>query len=113
MGNTRALNRTIPRLREIRDVEKCYGLAAIDVLGEHGGVFLSGKAVGGLVNPHSRYGDSFVGIIDHIPSTARRDAGEMAAPKHCVDTWMSEQIALLKERETASNRVNIRKLLYL
>ena len=91
------LNRTIPRLREIRDLEKCYGLAAIDVLGEPGGVFLSGKAVGGLVNPHSRYGDSFVGIIDHIPSTARRDAGKMAAPRHCVDTWMSEQMALLKE----------------
>ena len=91
------LKRAIPRLREIRDGKKCYGVAAIDVLGQHGGVFLSGKAVGGLVNPHGRYGDSFVGLIDHIPTTARRDAGEMAAPRHCVDMWISEQMALLKE----------------
>ena len=91
------LKHAIPRLREIRDGEKCYGVAAIDVLGQHGGVFLSGKAVGGLVNPHGRHGDSFVGVIDHIPTTARRDAGEMAAPRHCVDMWMSEQMALLEE----------------
>ena len=37
------LARALPRLREIRDGEKCYGLAAIDVLGQHGGLFLSGK----------------------------------------------------------------------
>ena len=91
------LTQAIPRLREIRDGEKCYGLAAIDVLGQTGGAFLSGKAVGGLVNPHSRYDDSFVGLIDHVPTTARRDAGEMAAPQHSIDTWMSGQMALLKK----------------
>lgn len=90
------LVRAIPRLREIRDGEKCYGLAAVDVLGPTGGVFLSGKAVGGLVNPHSRFDNSFVGLIDHLPSTAQRGPGEIAAPKNCMARWMVEQIALLK-----------------
>ena len=93
------LRQASSRLREIRDGEKCYGLAAVDVLGQAGGVFLSSKAVGGLVNPHSRYDDSFVGLIDHLPSTARRDAGEMAAPQHSIEIWMSEQMDLLKRAD--------------
>ena len=90
------LTRALPRLREIRYGGKCYGLAAIDTMGLLGGTFLSGKAVGGLVNPHSRYGDSFVGIIEHIPATARRDPGEIAAPKETFEEWALEQIRLLK-----------------
>ena len=91
------LKRALPRLREIRDGEKCYGLAAIDVLGKNGGLFLHGKAVGGLVNPHSRYDDSFVGLIDHFPASAQRGPGEVAAPKGSMERWMGEQIALLRE----------------
>lgn len=94
---TSGLTRAIPRLREIRDGDKCYGLAAIDVLGQNGGFYLSGKAVGGLVNPHSRFDDSFVGLIDHLPASAQRGPGEIAAPKRSMATWMGEQIALLRE----------------
>ena len=90
------LTRALPRLREIRNGQKCHGLAAIDVLGLRGGVFLSGKAVGGLVNPHARYDDSFVDLIDHLPATAQRGPGEMAAPKESIERWVSEQIRLLR-----------------
>ena len=89
------LTRALPRLREIRDGEKCYGLAAIDVLGQHGGLFLSGKAVGGLVSPHARHDESFVGLIDHFPASAQRGPGERAAPKGSMERWMEEQIDLL------------------
>ena len=92
-----SLTRAIPRLREIRDGEKCYGLAAIDVLGLGGSLFLSGKAVGGLVNPHSRYDNSFVGLIDHLPANAQRAPGERLAPKDSMERWMTEQMALLNE----------------
>ena len=92
------LARAITRLRPIRDGDKCYGLAAIDVLGgAGGGPFLSGKAVGGLVPPHGRYDEFFIGLINHLPATARRDAGEMAAPRHSFDAWLLEQVALLKQ----------------
>ena len=91
----RGLMRALPWLREIRDGPKCYGLAAIDVLGLHGGVFLSSKAVGGLVNPHGRYDDSFVGLIEHLPAGAQRGPGEVAAPAESMERWMTEQICLL------------------
>jgi len=90
------LSRALPRLQEIRDSQRCYGLAAINVLGRHGGVFLSGKAVGGLVNPHARYDDPFVGLIEHFPATAQRAPGEIAAPQESLQVWISEQIRLLK-----------------
>ena len=90
------LARATARLRAIRDGDKTYGLAAIDVLGQRGGLFLSAKAVGGLVPPHGRADEFFVGLINHLPANARRDAGKIAAPKHSVDAWLSEQAALLK-----------------
>ena len=96
-GAKSGLMRAIHRLSEIRDGQKCYGLAAIDVLGPTGGLFLSAKAVGGLVNPHNRYDDSFVGLIDHFPTTAQRAPGEIAAPSGSMERWIAEQIALLKE----------------
>lgn len=94
-ANTR-LTRALPRLREIRHSGKCYGLAAIDTIGRQGAEYLSGKAVGGLVNPRARYDDSFVGLIQHVPATAQRDPGEISAPKVTFERWVSEQIHLLK-----------------
>ena len=91
------LARALPRLREIRDDKKCYGLAAIDVLGQSGGLFLSGKAVGGLVEPHNRHGESFVGLIDHLPNSAQRGPGDRAATEDSMERWMEEQIDLLKD----------------
>ena len=91
------LSRALPRLREIRDGVKCYGLAAIDVLGQNGGLFLSGKAVGGLVNPHDRHREAFVGLLDHFPDSAQRGPGEIAAPRVSMERWIAEQIDLLND----------------
>ena len=57
---------------------------------------MSSKAVGGLVSPHARYDDSFVGLIEHLPATAQRAPGEMAAPQESMERWVEEQIGLLK-----------------
>ena len=89
------LAHALPRLREIWDGEKCFGLAAVNVLRRQGGVFLSSKAVGGLVNPHAGFDDSFVGLMDYMPAGAQRGPGLMAAPKACIDQWVSEQLQLL------------------
>ena len=94
---TVGLTRAVSRLRPIRDGDKVYGLAAIDALGQRGGLFLSGKSVGGLVPPHNRYDASFVGLIDYTPASAKREAGEIAAPKQSVDAWLVEQLRLLKK----------------
>jgi len=91
------LARALPRLREIRDGAKCYGLAAIDVLEQNASLFLSAKAVGGLVQPHSRHNESFVGLIDHFPDSAQRHPGDIAAPEDSMKRWMEKQLDLLKD----------------
>ena len=90
------LNRVGSRLRMIRDGDRVLGLAAIDVLRQRGGLFLSAKSVGGLVAPHNRYDTSFVGLIEHNPANAKREAGEIAVPRDSMDTWMTEQLDLLR-----------------
>ena len=54
-----------PRLREIRHGNTCYGLAAIRTLRAGPCDFLSAKSVGGFAARDG--GDSFVGLIDHLP----------------------------------------------
>ena len=80
-----------PRLREIRDEQGCYGLAAISVSVPPHGSFLSLKSVGGIATPHHPDQDqSFVGLIDCIPANAQRSAGEMRAPQGALQSWLSE-----------------------
>ena len=102
-GVSVGLMRTVPRLREIRDGETCYGLAAVDVLQQNHGLFLSGKSVGGLVNPHSRFDNAFIGLIDHVPATAQRAAGDVAAPENSMTMWMAEQVSLLKDENLSAS----------
>ena len=85
-----------PRLREIRDGNICHGLAAIRV-GQAGPCdFLSAKSVGGFaVHDVSA---SFVGLIHHLPDSAKREPGKIAAPKTAVDVWLLEQVGLLHGR---------------
>ena len=86
------------RLREIRDGGICYGLAALRV--EHAAPqdFLSAMAVGGFVTHDVNGG--FVGLIDHLPKSARREPGETAAPRHAIEAWLAEQVSLLRESVT-------------
>lgn len=83
-----------PRLREIRDGNTCYGLAAISVARGRPCDFLAAKSVGGFVAHDT--GHSFVGLIDHLPNSAKREPGEIAAPRKILEAWLSEQVALLK-----------------
>ena len=88
----------VPRLREIRDDNTCYGLAAISI--DHTSAccdFLSAKSVDGLA-VHDTIHRSFVGLIGHLPNSAKRDPGEIAAPRSAVDNWLSEQVGLLHGR---------------
>ena len=82
-----------PRLREIRDGKHNHGLAAISTVRGGPCDFLSAKSVGGFaVRDTSEW---FVGLIDHLPNSAARGPGEIAAPRHALDAWLSEQVELL------------------
>ena len=86
----------VGRLREIRDGDKIYGLAAINTGSWTGCNFVSAKAVGGLVPLHDRQDEAFVGLIDHYPSNAKREAGEKIAPRQTLRLWLQKQLELIK-----------------
>ena len=92
------------RLREIRDGETCYGLAAlqIDRIAPHN--FLTAKAVGGFTTHDSQ--GAFVGLIEHLPASAKREPGEIAAPKEAMDCWLSEQVSLLPASMTPIQNIS-------
>ena len=84
------------RLREIRDSNRCYGLAAIAVSPPPLGSFLSLMSVGGIATPHHpQQNQSFVGLIDYLPANAQRTPGELAAPQQAIEKWLTEQADLL------------------
>ena len=76
-----------------RDGETCYGLAALRIEYTAPHDFLTAKAVGGFVT-HDPQG-AFVGLIDHLPNSAKREPGTIAAPKQVMDSWLFEQVSLL------------------
>ena len=87
------------RLREIRDDNTCYGLAAINTVRVHPCNFLSAKSVGGLTARDGHdWDESFVGVIDYLPRSAKRDPGEIAAPRKAVESWIVGQLELLQGR---------------
>ena len=95
------VNAATPRLREIRDENGCYGLAAIAVSSPPLGSFLSLMSVGGIATPHHpQQNQSFVGLIDHLPANAQRNPGEIRAPRHALEQWLSEQADLLNVPST-------------
>ena len=89
----RLIDSVSPRLREIRDGEVCYGLAALRIHRTAPHDFLTAKSVGGLVN-HDSHG-AFVGLVDHLPNSAKREPGAIAAPRQAIDFWLAEQVSLL------------------
>ena len=85
------------RLREIRDGNICYGLAAISTVRAGPCDFLSAKTIGGLTAREEHYtGDPFVGVIQYLPRSAKRDPGEIVAPRSAVESWLSQQVELLR-----------------
>ena len=86
------------RLREIRDDTTCYGLAALRINHASPCDFMSAKSIGGITDP-DRYStnNEFVGLIDYLPRNAKRDPGEIVAPRSAVESWLSEQVALLQD----------------
>lgn len=90
-----SIHNHVGRLREIRDGDSCYGLAAINTGPRPSYGFVSAKAVTGLVCPHDRLDEPFVGLIDHTPANAKRDPGSILAPREVMRSWLKEQAELV------------------
>jgi hypothetical protein len=91
------------RLRPIIKDGRTLGMAALSITnsGNHDGLGTV-KTVGGLatgITPTD--GSQFVGVIDYKPNSAKRDAAlETSAGQAALETWATEQKALLPDRAT-------------
>lgn len=85
------------RLRFIDENNRSLGLAAISTSLQQGSTFLSMRTVGGLsTGIHARGAAQFVGFIDYLPKSAKRDiTGTPAASKEILESWANEQIRIL------------------
>lgn len=99
----RLIDPLVTRLREIRHNNVCYGLAAISTVRAGLCDFLSAKSVGGLtVRDGNPTHDGFVGVIDYLPNSAKREPGEIAAPRGAIEAWLLEQVDLLEDGDLSA-----------
>ncbi|WP_162010841.1 ATP-binding protein [Neptuniibacter caesariensis] len=88
----------IHRLRPIIDNDQWHGLAAISVAPTTEQNFLSLNAVGGLNSSvHHRSGEHYMGYIDRLPQSAKREGKGYSASDEAIKTWALEQVELLKK----------------
>ena len=85
------------RLREIYSDGVSWGFAALSTA-QNLIAPLGRKTIGGLsTNIHGLMADSFIGCVEFLPSSAKRDASvHPAAPKDVLRKWADEQVDLLK-----------------
>jgi hypothetical protein len=82
------------RLKPIIENGRVLGLAAINTRTKfHQQDFLGTHTVGGLASTvHYRGGGSFIGFIDHIPKSAKRDSGKFTASESIIGEWAKNQL---------------------
>ncbi|HAT8542816.1 HD domain-containing protein [Vibrio vulnificus] len=85
------------RLRPIKENGELLGLAAISThLGEPRNDFLNLRTMGGLsTGVHCRRSDTYVGFLDYLPRSAKRDSLIPSASQESIKQWADEQIKLL------------------
>ncbi len=87
------------RLRPIIENDKWYGLAALSIFPDNEQNFLSINTVGGLSSGvHFRSGSDYIGYIDYLPHSAKRDGQKYSASNEAIASWVKEQVSILIEQ---------------
>lgn len=92
------------RLRPIKRSDGAIvGMAAISTHNATSQMLLGLRAVGGLPTSIGvGSANSFIGYMDYLPASAKRDVDIPEAPKDILRSWAAEQLDIL-ERESASD----------
>ncbi|PWQ95558.1 HD domain-containing protein [Leucothrix arctica] len=84
------------RLRPVIENNQLHGIAALSTCVGNGANFLSLTTVGGLATSiHGRGGDSFIGYLDYLPQSARRDGQLYSASEEAMAEWAEKQNSLI------------------
>lgn len=87
------ISRNISRLKPIIENGVIHGLAAINTQYFPTQDYLSVETVGGLASDvHCRNGDKFIGYIDFMPKSARREIDNYAISNNLMEKWGKEQL---------------------
>ncbi len=84
------------RLRPIIENNQWHGLAAISMIPGNEQNFLSINTVGSLSSGvHCRSGSDYIGYIDYLPQSAKRDGQKYSASNEAITSWAKEQVEIL------------------
>lgn len=91
------INNNVSRLRLIVENNKIFGVAAINTkINNHNQNFLKLDTVGGLAHSvHCRDAEDFIGFIDYMPKSAKREIGNFAASDAVIQKWAKDQLSIL------------------
>lgn len=91
------IDKNIHRLRPIIENGQWHGLAAISTSRSLEHDFLSLSTIGGLCGSiHSRSGEYYIGYINYLPKSAKRDGNRYSASDDAIKSWASEQVSILE-----------------
>jgi hypothetical protein len=89
----------VHRLRPIIDNGQWHGLAAISISSTTEQNFLSLNSVGGLSSSvHHRSGEHYMGYINYLPQSAKREGKGYSASDEAIKSWALEQVGILEEK---------------
>ena len=90
------IERNFSRLREIVEGDKKVGFAAISTCWGDKTNFMSVSTVGGLASSvHSRDSRRFIGYMDYLPRSAKRDRYNICASDDAIRAWAANQVDIL------------------
>lgn len=91
------ISKNISRLKPIFDNDRILGMAAINTnIAHNGSYFMEINTVGGLAySIHDRNGSDFIGYIDYVPKSAKREIGKFAASDEVMREWAQDQLNIL------------------
>ncbi len=84
------------RLRRVYIDDRIVGFAAISDVSRWD-ITCAVNTIGGLTNEIHRFNSSFLGFLDHKPTSAKRDAGRKLTDPEFIN-WGKEQIDILKKK---------------
>jgi hypothetical protein len=87
------------RLRQVRGKDgTIFGMAAVSTHPASNFMLLGLRTVGGLPTSLGVGGDdAFIGYLDYLPSSAKRDGEKLEAPLDALKSWGEEQLRILEE----------------
>lgn len=93
------------RIRRIECDGQLVGLAALlDIQGQ-GCQFLTTDTVGGLTNQIVRGANGYLGYMESVPATAKRDSARKVATTEALQSWANEQASLLKAGDSTKEQL--------